>query len=192
MSEGRYQNGGLWDWWGGVQISAEFEQGHSQKGLAHLRLTAADWARHPQDLAEWTLVADNSLQGASDYGASGGTLGQAIVQGLFGVKLSAGELQLNPRLMDSNGFARVYLPASDRYVAYCYGKGERKIRLEYGTNHGEPFPLRVTLPPQYEALSVFLDGQEVPFNPFALGEDELFELTAPPGRHSIEVLCGED
>ena len=36
MGYGHYQNGGIWDWWGGVQIKAEFVNGFAETGLTHL------------------------------------------------------------------------------------------------------------------------------------------------------------
>jgi hypothetical protein len=54
-NRGEYQNGGLWDWWGGIQMSAEFQRGFSDLALAHLYQVAADWARHPGVIWEWSL-----------------------------------------------------------------------------------------------------------------------------------------
>jgi hypothetical protein len=192
MGEGKYQNGGLWDWWGGVQISAEFQQGFSFRGLTHLRQVAFNWATHPQDLAEWEMARDGTLEGTSDYGAGGGTVGEAVVKGLFGVTLTADELQLTPRLGDHSGFIRVYLPASDRYVAYCSGVRGRIMRLEYGTNHDAPFQIRVTTPPEFEILKVNVDGETLHFDVLKMGEDELYAFVAPPGRHSVEIQMGPD
>ena len=45
MVPGRYQNGAVWDWWGGMQVSGEFWTGYSELGRNHLNMVARDWAR---------------------------------------------------------------------------------------------------------------------------------------------------
>ena len=53
MVPGRYQNGAVWDWWGGMQVSGEFWAGASALGRKHLELVAQDWAREPGEIYEW-------------------------------------------------------------------------------------------------------------------------------------------
>ena len=71
MAEGAYQNGGLWDWWGGAQITAEFEHGLRTRALKHLYQVADDWLKHPRDIYEWQSPRTGFNKGSAVQPAAG-------------------------------------------------------------------------------------------------------------------------
>ncbi|MFN8456612.1 MAG: trehalase family glycosidase [Anaerolineae bacterium] len=96
MGYGNYQNGGVWDWWGGVQIKAEFQTGFAEQAQVHLLQVANDWQKHPGNLIEWHSSTDPRHEGSSYYSAAAGTMGSAIIEGFFGVELNGQESCCNP------------------------------------------------------------------------------------------------
>ncbi len=110
MDPGRYQNGGVWDWWGGWLVLAEFTHGYSQMARAHLLQVGTDWATHPGQVFEWQEVATLAGAGGDQYAGAAGVYAQAIIEGLFGVALSADALTLSPRLEDWSGSISAHQP----------------------------------------------------------------------------------
>jgi Tol biopolymer transport system component len=187
MGEGMYQNGGLWDWWGGVQITAEFQHGRAQQALEHLMMVAKDWSTRPFGLPEWQFARTGEARGSLNYAASAGAMGEAIIAGLFGVHLNKDEVKLAPRLGFNDGYIRVYQPATDLYVAYRYTWKDKVATMEYGSNHTAPIQVRLLLPLNQPVATVALDGQAVAYTLERIGADTYLVLTAPPGRHQIIV-----
>jgi hypothetical protein len=120
MGSGTYQNGGVWDWWGGWQVLAEFESGYSQMARTHLSQTAADWATHPGKVFEWQSVTALAGAGGDQYTGAAGIYAQVFVEGLYGVRLSLDGLALSPRLGDWPGSVAVHQPANGLYLRYDY------------------------------------------------------------------------
>lgn len=196
MCAGCYQNGGLWDWWGGVQISAEFANGHSRQALAHLKQVADDWSQHPGEIYEWQEVPSGLGHGLAHYASAAGTVGEAIIGGLYGVALERESLTLNVRLGRHPGYIRAYQQATDHYIAYNYAYSGREIVLDYGTNHPGPFTIRLLLPENrnlklevggWMLERAEVDGEEVPFNVERQGDDVYCALSAPVGVHRLVV-----
>jgi hypothetical protein len=187
MSPGEYQNGGLWDWWGGLQITAEFENGYSSLALAHLRMVAQDWARHPQQIFEWQMPQTNEGWGAENYASAAGTMGEAIVRGLFGVTIEREGVRLQPRLREHEGQIRVLQPASGFYVSYDYRHGPSFIVLDYGSNHLRSLEIKVLLPLGKEIQNVSIDGLPVSHHMEIVAEDSYCAFQAPSGVHRIVV-----
>jgi hypothetical protein len=191
MGYGNYQNGGLWDWWGGVQIKAEFQQGFSEEARAHLFQVASDWREHPGNIIEWHSMTDPHHEGSHYYSAAAGTMGSAIIEGFFGVDLTGQGLALQPRLGLNDGYIRVYQPATDRYVAYSYDWDQDTSQLDYGTNAGGDVTIKL-LKLRSEAIQgVAIDGQTVEFVDETVGLDSYLVFTAPSGRHTITILKGQ-
>ena len=187
MSPGEYQNGGLWDWWGGVQMTAEFENGHSSLALAHLRMVAQDWAQHPQQIFEWQIPHTGEGWGAENYASAAATVAEAIVRGLFGVTIEKDVLKLQPRLREHEGQIRVVQPASGFYVSYDYGCGSDFILLDYGSNHPRPLEIKVLLPPGKETERVSIDDFSISHRMETLAEDSYCAFRAPSGVHRIFI-----
>jgi hypothetical protein len=187
MSPGEYQNGGLWDWWGGVQITAEFENGHSSLALAHLRMVARDWAQHPQQIFEWQIPHTGEGWGAENYASAAATMGEAIVWGLFGVTIEKDVLRLQPRLREHEGRIRVVQPASGFYISYDYRHRPDFIVLDYGSNHPRPLKIKVLLPLGKETERVSIDDFSISHRMETLAEDSYCTFQAPSGVHRIII-----
>jgi hypothetical protein len=193
MGAGTYQNGGVWDWWGGWQVLAEFESGYSQLARAHLSQTAADWAAHPGQIFEWQAVTTLAGAGGDLYTGAAGVYAQVIVEGLYGVRLSLAGPALSPRLADWPGSISVHQPASNLYLRYNYQPSPEGLVLAYETNHGAPdFPLRLLLPPGFSPGGVRLDAAPLAWDRFTLGQDTYLTATLPTGRHFLTVDAASD
>lgn len=190
MGYGNYQNGGVWDWWGGVQIKAEFLHGFAEMGQTHLLQVANDWQKHPGNIIEWqssTTPNDPRHEGSHYYSAAAGTMGSAIIEGFFGLSLSGEGLAMQPRLGLNDGFIRVYQPATDRYAAYSYDWNQESIIIDYGTNAAEA-KVKVLKLRSEQISQVTIDGQPVPFTLETVGLDTYTVFDAPTGQHRLEII----
>jgi len=120
------------------------------------------------------------------YAGAAAVVGQAIVEGLFGVQIVGREVRLTPRLDDLNGGVRVFEPAVDVYVAYEYQATEHGQTLKYGSN--SPTALGVNLPVRWRgSTAARLDGKDwLPINYRRTGEVLLGTVIVPSGTHTIE------
>jgi hypothetical protein len=191
MGYGNYQNGGVWDWWGGVQIQTELLKGFASQGTEHLLQVANDWHRHPGNIIEWQSTTDPEHQQGSDYySAAAGTVGHAIIEGLFGIQLGGQGLVLQPRLGLNDAFVRVYQPATDRYAAYRYDWDQDVIQIDYGTNATQPVTIKILTSRPEQILGVSLDGQAIAFSIERVGNDAYVALSGPTGQHSLQITKG--
>lgn len=187
MSPGEYQNGALWDWWGGMQITAEFETGFSAMALAHLRMVAQDWASHPTEVFEWQMPSTGKGWGSHNYASAAGTMTQAIVRGLFGVTIERDRARVLPRLRKHDGEIRAFQPSTGLYVSYDYTYGQDSIVLDYGSNHLRSLEVRLLLPLGHETERVSIDGAQVPHRKETLLQDSYCAFEAPSGVHRAIV-----
>ncbi len=192
MSPGEYQNGGVWDWWGGVQIAAEFENGSSSLALAHLRMVAQDWAQHPRQIFEWQMPQTSEGWGAENYASAAATMAEAIVQGLFGVRIQEEGVKLRPRLGRHEGRIRVIQPASGFYVSYDYWYTPDLIVLNYGSNHPQTLEIGVLLPPGENTERVSIDGVVVLHRMETLVRDRYCVFEAPSAVHQAVITFKGD
>lgn len=184
--EWQYQNGGLWDWFGGRFVLAEFERGHSRRALQHLaaiaqRVVASGGAY------EWH-TRDGEAKGSARYSATAAALAEAVYSGLFGVKLAGGVLDLDVRLLDRTGRIELQQPATQTRLAYRYRfePVTRRITLEAETN-ARTGRVRIVVPPGLRASEVRRAGQRVPFTAETRGEDRAISLPAGASPIRIEV-----
>ncbi len=184
---GTYQNGGVWDWWGAWQVLAEFEQGYSRAGRAHLLQTAADWAFHPGHIYEWQEVNTLAGQGGEWYAGAAGMYAQVVIEGLYGVKLSLDGPTLSPRLGRWPGSIVVRQPGRDLYLRYSYWPTIDTLTLEYETNHPDDFPLRLLLPSTFTPGAMLLDDSPLAWEIAQVGQDTYLTATVPGGRHRVVV-----
>jgi len=188
MGYGNYQNGGVWDWWGGVQIKAEFLTGFSEIARTHLLQVAHEWQDHPGNIIEWYSTTDPRHEGSHYYSAAAGTMGSAIIEGFFGVELSGQGLTLQPRLGLNDGYIRVYQPATDRYAAYSYDWDDDVIRLNYGTNATGAITIKALKLRSEQIARVTIDGHPVQFETETVGQDTYTVFYGPGGRHNVEII----
>jgi hypothetical protein len=187
MAEGVYQNGGLWDWWGGTQITSEFEAGFRTRALNHLYQVADDWSRHPRDIYEWQYARSGINKGSDDYGGSVATMSEAIVRGLYGIRLDAQNPSISPRLGEHNGWIRATVPSSGLFAAYQYSVNGAVIRIQVETNVKKDVPFRVALPAGSALNKVTLDGQPAAFRLDHLNDDDYANFSVPAGSHTVEI-----
>ncbi|MCQ3978356.1 MAG: hypothetical protein DPW09_33435 [Anaerolineae bacterium] len=191
MGYGNYQNGGVWDWWGGVQIKAEFNNGLAEEAQVHLLQVANDWQKHPGNIIEWHSTTDPRHEGSHYYSAAAGTMGSAIIEGFFGVELNGKGLTLQPRLGLNDGFIRVYQATTDRYAAYSYDWDQDVAKIDYGTNAADPVEMKILKLRSEQISAVTIDGQPVEFKTETIGRDTYTVFTAPSGQHSLEIVKGQ-
>ena len=191
MAEGAYQNGGLWDWWGGTQITAEFEHGLRTRAIKHLYQVADDWLKHPRDIYEWQSARTGFNRGSDNYGGSVATMTEAVIRGLYGIQLDTQNVSISPRLGEHNGWVRANVPMSGIYASYHYQVNGQTIQMPYDTNAGRDVPFRVALPPNATAAKVTLDGQVIAFKNEVVSEDTYAVFTGPSGTHTLEITLGK-
>ncbi|MBM3295107.1 MAG: hypothetical protein FJY82_11390 [Candidatus Aminicenantes bacterium] len=167
-----YQNGGLWDWFGGKLVAAMFENGFSAAARLKL-LEIARKAAANKGLFEWD-APDGTGRGSPYFAGSAGSLAKALIEGYFGIHLSRDDLELSPRLGEDSARLQVRLPAAGVFAAYDYrwNPAERRITFRFESSIRKKGRLRITLPPALaateasagrERLAVSLDGRPVPF-----------------------------
>lgn len=203
MAPGRYQNGAVWDWWAGTQIVAEFARGYSNQAYVHLAAMARAWSDHPDDIPEWRPVDPDSSAGigrpagSGHYAAAAGTMGEAVLFGLFGLEMSHDTWTITPRLGSLSGQARIKAPAEKgegRYLVVgqrvTRESGMLLVSITYMTNHPNQGWLAIRLPSDQRPTSVRIDGQEIAssWTLSLAGSDTMLTIgAADPGRHDVEV-----
>jgi hypothetical protein len=187
MGERIYQNGALWDWWAGRQASGEFWSGYWRLARDHLFMVARDWATHPGIVREWESPWLSRTGADNAYAGAAAVVGQAIVEGLYGVQIVGREITLAPRLDDLGGGVRLYSPVNDLYVAYEYKATERSESLAYGSN--SPTAIAVRLPVRWSGPSLArLDGKDyLPVEYQRVGETVVASVVVPSGTHTVDV-----
>jgi hypothetical protein len=181
-----YQNGAIWDWWGGRQISAEFWSGYWRMARDHLLMVARDWATHPGQVREWESPWLGRTGADTAYAGAAAVVGQSIVEGLFGVQIAGRDVQLSPRLDEMSGGVRVYEPSSDTYAAYEYQATERGETIQYGSNSGAALAIR--LPVRWRGdTQARLDGTDwLSITYERTGEMLVGTVIVPSGTHKVE------
>lgn len=143
--EYEYQNGGQWDWFAGRLILEEFLMGRNEDALAHLR----DIAIQDSNLGgfyEWNTL-NGTGKGSPVFLGSAGVLGQSIVEGYFGVDLSADHLVITPKLGTSNGSINLYEPVSDTELSYNYTVIQNDtVLFDYETTYPEEIIFNFPVP----------------------------------------------
>jgi hypothetical protein len=193
-----YQNGGQWDWFGGKLVLSMFESGFAREAREKLLEIARKNVRNG-GLHEWD-TKDGQGRGSDFYSGSAGSLARALVEGYIGVRLSAHDLEISPRLGLDKARVHIHLPAAGRFVAYDYRVDDktRKLRLEISCDV-ETGPVISILNPwaslQYERVSngapdmeVRVNGGKVPFKVDRVGRDEYIRLDASTTRFKKGVV----
>jgi len=187
MDQGTYQNGALWDWWAGRQISAEFWSGYWGLARDHLQMVAADWATHPGQVREWESPSLKRTGADQAYAGAAAVMGQSVIDGLFGIHIVGKEVSITPRLESSSGGVRVYEPSTDTYVAYEYSAPERSDVIAYGSN--SPTALSLHLQVRWRGdTRARLDGKDwLPLTYQRIGQELVGTVVVPSGTHKVEL-----
>jgi hypothetical protein len=188
MDQHMYQNGALWDWWAGRQISAEFWSGHWSMARDHLLMVARDWASHPGQVREWESPWLARTGADEAYAGAAAVVGQSVVAGLFGVQVVGNEVRLAPRLDDMSGGVRVYEPSTDIYAAYEYQATERGEAVQYGSN--SPTALSIRLPVRWRGdTRAQLDDKDwLQITYQHVGDTLVGIVIVPSGTHRVSLF----
>jgi hypothetical protein len=185
---GSYQNGGIWDWWGGWQVLAEFEGGYSDLARLHLLQTAVDWTKYPGKIYEWQQVRSLKGEGGDQYAGAAGIYAQTIIEGLYGVRLSLDGATLSPRLADWAGSISVHQAGSKQSLRYSYQPTANRLTLIYESTHkNRTFPLQLLLPSTFTVGQAFLDGNPWATQEIKIGQDRYLVGRLPSGQHEVRV-----
>lgn len=191
-----YQNGAVWDWWGGRQVMGEFLSGHAAQATEHLLLVANDWATHPGLVFEWESPWLNRFSHDYRYAGAAAVMAEALVEGLFGLSVDHDRVQLQPRLGTREGYVRAHVPSTDRYAAYRYGydASARTIQLRFGTNSPSPVSIKVLLPSlgqpsggEAGLWQAMLDDKPVAHRIERIGLDTFLATEAQAGEHLLVI-----
>ena len=186
--EYKYINGGLWDWFSGRLLQAEFERGYSGRAYQQL-IEVARQAVKDDGLYEW-YSKDGKGKGSPNYGDNAGTLASAIFQGLFGVDWGGGTLNLRIRLGARPGKIHLYQPTTDSYVAcqYAFDKARGTVRIDYQSNIGGYGKVSLLLPERRQVEKLLLDGTEKPFTIEQQGEDAYVSTSTDWKPHELKAI----
>jgi len=192
-----YQNGAQWDWFGGKLVYTMFSSGFSQKAAEKLlEIISKDTAN--RGFFEWDDQKGRG-KGSDLFCASAGSLGLALFEGYLGIKLTKDSLELTPRLSRDSGRVHVYLPASDRFVAYeyAYFAEKNKIEMAFNSNIKNSGQVRILSPwiPKTQqfseelssALLVSKDNQAVPFFISRTNQDIYIVINTDFRKHTLEI-----
>jgi len=141
-------------------------------------------------------------QGSDFYCGSAGSLGKAVFEGYFGVKLGKGYLSIEPKLGKDSAKIHVYQPANDIFVAYEYSfdAAKNKLTLQYNSNFPHKGTLKI-LSPWYDQnnrgealkkkLEVQIDGKKTIFLLETINNDEFIVIKTDFNHHVVEILFTE-
>lgn len=156
--EYEYQNGGQWDWFAGRLILEEFLNGRSEDALTHLREVASQ-DNNLGGFYEWNTL-NGTGKGSPRFLGSAGVLGQCVIEGYFGVNLSANSLVITPGLGENNGSISLYEPISDTRIAYNYTSLENNtILFDYETTYPGEIRFNFAVP---ENKRAYVDSDTLP------------------------------
>jgi hypothetical protein len=188
MGPGSYQNGALWDWWAGRQISGEFWSGYSQLARQHLEMVAQDWASHPGSVREWESPSLKRTGAEQAYAGAAAVMGQSVVDGLYGIRIMGQTVSVSPRLGNMNGGVRVYEPAADLYVAYEYQATDRGETVQYGSNSQTALSLHLAVRWRGDTRAR-LDGKDyLPIAYQRVGQELQGTVVVPSGQHKVDIF----
>ncbi len=186
MAAGEYQNGAVWDWWGGLQTVSEFEHGRSETAMGHLIAAARAW-QEAGGVYEWTQVPTHAACGSPEFTGAAGTYAQAVIRGLFGVRLNTNGFALAPRLGDRSGWLRATRPGGGS-IRVEQAAHPALLYLEYVADAAGAGAASVRLPAGWQEVIAFLDGRPLETAIWAAGADRYAGgWTVPAGSHSIIV-----
>ncbi len=174
-----YQNGGQWDWFAGRLVTAAFRSGCAEEARAALD-RIAERTRRAGGLYEW-YDRDDRGRGSARYAGTAAALGQAVVEGLFGVKLRFDAIEVAIRLGARPGRLRLGEPATGSRVDLDWNGRDR---LRYVVPHRGT--VRVLLAPGQRA-SAWMDGAPAEAKEYRIGADRYVAVTTRPGAHVLTL-----
>ena len=188
MRPSNYQNGGVWDWWAGVQILGEFERGASSMAFTHLVEAARHWSA--SDLVpEWFHIPTGTGQGSSEFGGAAGTLGLAVVRGLFGIQTTGRAYEVTGRLGSLSGSATVRNQQSGVAVSYSQRSANGWIAMDLDATAPDGGSVSLLVPGEWPYAVVLVDDQADAAGLIEVMHDSVTPAVhVPNGVHTITAL----
>ena len=184
MAGGEYQNGAVWDWWGGLQIVSEFEHGQAERAINHLDAVAQAW-ESVDGVHEWFHIPSQSGQGSTQFAGAAGTMAQAVIRGLFGVDIATDGYRVTCRLGGRSGGLRAARPEGGT-IEVVQTVDAASVSLDIRADTGTNGLAALRLPNGWDNVTAFIDGQAVEAKRWQAGNDTYLGLWAiGPGTHSI-------
>jgi len=136
---GRYQNGGFWDWYGGLAVLEEFRARRFEAAIAHLREISSVAAAN-RNLYEWYDAASHG-QGSLHYLASGAAVFEAIAKGYFGLEQQGNVWHLSPALDVKSRAVYFHRTSTGLLIAFRIQPipARRTVILDYNLSGQESF-----------------------------------------------------
>jgi hypothetical protein len=170
-------------------VAAEFQQGYSALAMQHLQQIAEDWQAHGGDVWEWQNAHTRKNSGSNDYAGAAATVTDAVIAGLFGVRMEPDVLWLGPRLGDRTGAAQIVHPATGCWVAMTHTARENDITIAYESNKSGEMRLSARVPEAADVSSVRVNGRSIEAALVQQGQDRLIVLTGLAAARG-EVVIG--
>ncbi len=186
MASGEYQNGAVWDWWGGLQIVSEFEHGHADRALSHLDAVAQAW-ENVDGVHEWFHIPSQSGQGSTQFAGAAATMAQAAIRGLFGLDVTTTNFHVTSRLGGYSGGLRAVRPEGG-HIEVVQSAYPSFMFLDLRADTGTAGHVALRVPSDWDNIIVFIDGRITEGTHWRVGNDT-YVGTWPigPGVHSVIV-----
>ncbi len=141
-----YQNGAQWDWFGGRLVLAMFENGFSQVAREKL-LEIATKNLNNRGFFEWDN-REGVGWGSDFYCGSAASIGRALFEGYFGIKIGRKNMSLEPKLGKDSGKIAVLIPANNLFFAYEYEfeQEAKKLTMKFNSNHEKRGKIKILNP----------------------------------------------
>ena len=186
MAGGEYQNGAVWDWWGGLQIVSEFEHGQADRGIGHLEAVARAW-ESVDGVHEWFHIPSQSGQGSTQFAGAAATMAQAVIRGLFGLDVATDAYRVTSRLGAYSGGLRAVRPGGGR-IEVVQSAYPSFLFLDIRAETGNVGRVALRVPRGWDSIIVFVDGRVSHATRWAAGiDDYVGTWSIDSGTHSIIV-----
>jgi hypothetical protein len=190
-----YQNGAQWDWFGARLIFAMFQKGLSRKATEKC-LEIIQKNMDNRGFFEWDNKEGIGL-GSDFFAGTAGSMGKALFEGYFGIKLKWDDLIIEPKLGRESAHIQIYQPTNDLFVDYDYRFDENanKVTMKFSSNFPEKGTVRILNPwfspldsdGHNNQLEVFLDGEAVGFKRERKNQDEFLIIRSDLLQHIVEI-----
>ena len=186
MAGGEYQNGAVWDWWGGLQIVSEFEHGHADRAIRHLDAVAKAW-ESVNGVHEWFHVPSQSGQGSTQFAGAAATMAQAAIRGIFGLDVATDAYRVTCRLGNASGGLRAVRPAGGQ-IEVVQSAYPTFIFLDIRSDLVVGGRAALRIPADWDNIIVFVDGRVSEATRWQAGNDHYVGTwSIGSGTHSIIV-----
>jgi len=141
-------------------------------------------------------------RGSDFYAGSAGSMGKALLEGYFGVRLDHNHLSITPKLRKDSAKIHIFQPATDIFVAYQYTFDEKnnKLTLDFNSNFPQKGIIKTLSPwgfspdkkPHLEKMfNVFIDGKKIEHRLERTNEDIYIVIESDFNSRRLEILCME-